>query len=160
MICDSFKTILVANRYPVIIDADVDVEWAYLQANGKGYIQLSKYLGRNNGKIMREISYLHRYIMGLQKGDSRTVDHINFDRLDNRRSNLRVCTHAENLSHSRGKGALMTKNGKWMAYGRLDGVMKNLGLYGSEQEAVGVANAFKIKHRGVFAVPYLMNESA
>jgi hypothetical protein len=38
--------------------------------------------------------YLHRFITGAEKGQ--TVDHINHDTLDNRRSNLRICTTAEN----------------------------------------------------------------
>lgn len=33
---------------------------------------------------------LHRRVMGLSKGDRLEVDHINRDRLDNRRENLRV----------------------------------------------------------------------
>ncbi len=40
--------------------------------------------------------YLHREIAGLTPGDGLEVDHINNDRLDNRRSNLRVLTHAQN----------------------------------------------------------------
>jgi hypothetical protein len=41
-------------------------------------------------------TYLHRFIMNLENGNGLVVDHINGDRLDNRKSNLRVCTGAEN----------------------------------------------------------------
>jgi hypothetical protein len=41
--------------------------------------------------------FLHRAIMGLAKGDAGVVDHINGDRLDNRRANLRLATDSENM---------------------------------------------------------------
>lgn len=37
---------------------------------------------------------LHRFIMGAKKGQ--TVDHIDHDRLDNRRLNLRLCSQRQN----------------------------------------------------------------
>ena len=39
--------------------------------------------------------YFHREVMSPPSGME--VDHINGDQLDNRRENLRICTHAENL---------------------------------------------------------------
>lgn len=38
--------------------------------------------------------YLHRFVMGARKGEF--VDHINGDKLDCRRSNLRICTQSQN----------------------------------------------------------------
>lgn len=42
---------------------------------------------------------LHRFITNCPKGLQ--VDHLNHDTLDNRKSNLRICTHAENLRNRR-----------------------------------------------------------
>ena len=47
---------------------------------------------------------LHRYIMGCTVSDGKTVDHINRDTLDNRKSNLRICTCEGNAqNHKRRK---------------------------------------------------------
>lgn len=43
--------------------------------------------------------YMHRLITGAPKG--KDVDHVNHDTLDNRRANLRVGTHFENMQNSR-----------------------------------------------------------
>lgn len=45
--------------------------------------------------------YLHRDILGAKKGE--VVDHISGDKLDNRRSNLRICSQAENTWNNRNK---------------------------------------------------------
>lgn len=49
---------------------------------------------------------LHRYILDLMPGDGKVVDHINGNSLDNRRSNLRICTTKENVWN----GKLYDKN--------------------------------------------------
>ncbi len=44
---------------------------------------------------------MSREIMGCLIGDGKYVDHINHDTLDNRRSNLRVCTNKQNCRNSK-----------------------------------------------------------
>jgi hypothetical protein len=42
---------------------------------------------------------MHREVMGLLPGDKRQVDHVHHNTLDNRKSELRICTPIEN-SHN------------------------------------------------------------
>lgn len=85
---------------------------------------------------------LHRFIIGTPPG--LVTDHINGNRLDNRKSNLRVCTQSQNRANSRRsvtntsgfKGVCFDKRlKKFRAYIRKDGVMHNLGLFKTAQEA-------------------------
>ena len=46
--------------------------------------------------------FLHRFLLGSPNG--KRVDHINGDTLDNRRSNLRVVTHSQNVMNGRSHG--------------------------------------------------------
>ena len=48
-----------------------------------------------NNKKNKGMTKMHRAILGFPEG--KQIDHINHNGLDNRKENLRVCTHAENL---------------------------------------------------------------
>jgi hypothetical protein len=77
---------------------------------------------------------LHRYIMDNPEG--LIVDHINtYDHLDNRRSNLRVCTLRENAENQRLsttnklgiKNITWNKqNQKWRFYRKINGIYKTI----------------------------------
>lgn len=136
-----------------MVDADV-YEWA---AQHRWYRKPDGYVVRNipkEGGGQQTLS-LHRAVMGLKPGDSQHVDHISHDLLDNCRTNLRLCSHAENHQNRRAdRGASSRYRGvswnrekqKWHAYGALDGHLHHLGFYTDEQEAADAAAAWRELH--------------
>lgn len=61
--------------------------------------------------------YMHRLIMGLVEFDGQMVDHLNHDKIDNRRSNLRICTNRVNQLNRRGANSgsgTGTRNVYWV----------------------------------------------
>jgi hypothetical protein len=79
------------NTYSLVDDEDYDYlnQWKW-SLNGCGYIRRHF---SSNGR--RKDLYLHRVIMKSPNGLS--IDHINHNLLDNRKSNLRTCCHRENM---------------------------------------------------------------
>ena len=93
------------------------------------YGHLSWYLS-DTGYAMRKTSEgsirLHRLVMNTP--EDKVTDHLNGDKLDNRKSNLRVCTQKANAQNRKGtKGYAWDKaKGKWVVryrntfYGRYE----------------------------------------
>lgn len=89
------------------------------------------------------------------------VDHINREPSDNRWANLRRATRSENNRNTRlyrnntsgMRGVSWDKSKqKWVANGRLHGVLKKLGSFTDKEEAGRVAAAWRAEHHGDFAV--------
>lgn len=58
----------------------------------------TKFNGYAFTKIDGKHTYLHNFIMG-KAGKGKVIDHINRDKLDNRRENLRVATNSQNVQN-------------------------------------------------------------
>lgn len=77
---------------------------------------------------------LHREIMGKKFGHE--IDHINGDKLDNRRANLRFVTHRQNTINKPAKGVSWNKyKRKWCAYIATEKCQKHLGCFKTWDEA-------------------------
>lgn len=102
--------------------------------------------------------YMHKVILGV--GGEAEVDHINGDKLDNRKSNLRKCTAAQNRTNvprlknnkSGVKGVYWASNcRKWRAKISVANKSVMLGTYSSKEEAARVYRAALSKAHGEFA---------
>ena len=80
------------------VDNKCFVTVGYTWVDDEDYPLLSRYKwsfdGRKQYVISPKLGILHRVIVNCDP--RRDVDHINGNKIDNRKCNLRVCTHAEN----------------------------------------------------------------
>lgn len=106
---------------------------------------------RVNGRSIR----MHRFVMNAPEGME--VDHINGDGLDNRQSNLRICTHKENLrnvkirkTNTSGFKGVRRNGSGWQACIYVDGKNIGLGTYKDKLEAVRVRAMAENEYFGDF----------
>ena len=87
------------------------------------------------------------------------VDHINHNPLDNRKSNLRICTQRENVMNSSLNSnntsgctgvAWVKENNRWWAYIDINNSRINLGYFIDYDEAVKVRKEAEIKYFGEY----------
>lgn len=103
--------------------------------------------------------FLHRFIMGLNYGDKKQIDHINHNGLDNRKCNLRLCTVIENRRNSSLRSDNTSgykgvhwykKTNKWQARIKLNKRI-SLGLFPTPIAAARAYNIAAKKYFGEFA---------
>lgn len=147
------KYIELKNGGQVKVD-DEDFEWLNefsWRLNPWGYAET-----RKQKDLKRETLKMHRLINKTPKGFS--TDHINHDKLDNRKSNLRTVTQKENSMNARPqkghkfKGTHYNKVEKyWVSYITINGKKTYLGVYATEEEAALVYNKAAKEHFPDFA---------
>lgn len=133
--------------YAIVDEADAGQAAHRWSWHGAGYaIRFVVSEGEQRGLL------LHREILGLGAYDGRQTDHRNGDRLDCRRANLRIATHAENGQNVPPRGGSSRHRGvcwhagRWRAYATLNGKQHSLGRFDCEDEAAAAARAFRSAH--------------
>jgi hypothetical protein len=139
--------IKTTNNYEFIIDKE----------DLKNVSSNNWYFNKAIGYISSKRIYLHRFIMNAKKGE--IVDHINKNKLDNRKENLRLCTIKENVrncklsknNNSGFNGVSKHHTGKWRSYIMVDRKQIFLGLFEDIKDAIGARITAEIKYFGEFA---------
>lgn len=107
------------------------------------------------GGAKRQTIYMHRLIIAAEP--SQLVDHINCDGLDNRRSNLRLATHADNsrnrryVKSSTGYRGVIRNGDRFRAALGINGKMYYFGSYGDPISAAKAYDMAASAHFGEFA---------
>lgn len=138
-------------RAYTVVDA-VDAEWVSQQRwhMTRGYAARFIIVNGHRTRL-----YLHRAVLGLVRGDGLEGDHINHDKLDNRRANLRSVPHVGNIQNTSGRAGSTSRfrgvywerrKKRWRAYVRLNGKNISLGSYVSEGDAGEAARLGRLKY--------------
>lgn len=131
------KSILLTQNKQTLVDDDLYEElmsvasWSFDGRYVKGRMRGSK-----------KIIFMHRYIMYAMKGYE--VDHINQDKLDNRKENLRLCNSTVNkINTPKRAGTTSQYRGvhwstllnRWIAQISMHRKQHRIGVFDSELEA-------------------------
>ena len=159
------KIELTQGKFAMVDAEDFDrvneFKWQYLKV-GTGYARRKQHIGYKDGKRIQKIISMHRFIIGVE--DSKVhVDHINHDTLDNRKSNLRLCTNAENIRNQKIKKSGSSKYKGVYKY--RDNTVKpfkakiqfnyktiHLGYFATERDAAIAYNKAALHYFGEFAL--------
>jgi hypothetical protein len=146
----TMPVITTSSGHEIVLDQD-DMAWASQMRwhiSPRGYARTWVRSGHT-----RKNAHLHRLV--LQAAPGELVDHVNRNKLDNRRENLRVVSAQVNAINraavgysSRYKGVAKHRNGGWQVYAG----GKYVGLFADEVSAALAYDAAAKKIYGKFAV--------
>ncbi len=135
----------------IVDDADAHwvAQWRWSFA-AKGYV--SRMSRKCEGPLRR--IYLHRALLGLCHGDPRQGEHINRDKLDNRRANLVIATPLQNSQNKPSLGGVSAYRGvswhkgaqRWRADVQIARRQHSLGYFDTESAAAEAASAYRAAH--------------
>ncbi len=137
-----FSAIIDEGIWPKI--RDISQRWFYHKE--RGYVFATPY-SSETGKSKTVM--LHRAVMDANRGDE--IDHLNGDKLDNRKANLRFCTRAQNIQN-RHIFKTNAKNPFIGVYPKLNLWKAAIGrqYLGLFQTAADAARAYNLKAREIY----------
>ena len=100
-------------------------------------------------KETKQVEYFHRWLFNLKSGDKTVIDHIDGNKLNNCKTNLRLCTVSENMCNRKklGEGITASKfkgvrraGTKWTAVCQKEKKRYRLGTFDTEIEAAKAYN--------------------
>lgn len=155
---DTYAEIFLYNiNQDVIAKTKIDLEDAekckehkwYLKQSAKGKVYVQKRMGR---------IHLSHFVTGFVKEKGMVVDHINGDTLDNRKENLRIVTHQQNMMNQRVLPSNNTsgvigvgwnkENSCWDAQIKYNQIMYHLGSYKNKEDAIKARLNGELKYFG------------
>ena len=164
------KIELTKNKFAVIDDEDFEFISKFNWSYSNGYARAVKYGDerKKDGHLKQIVFKMHRLVINAPYGMD--VDHKNGDKLDNKKSNLRVCSHSENMNNQKKrtdntsgyKGVAILKyaykNGKrylrnkpWLSYITNNKKREYLGYFLTAREAAITYNKRAEELHGEFA---------
>lgn len=146
---------LTRGMFALVDDGDAERVLAFKWCATRGVGWDGFYAVRTDQK--RRTVLLHRFVLHAPFGS--VVDHINHDGLDNRRTNLRLCTAAQNcwnrryslISNAGHRGVRLLKNGRFRAAITVNKARLSLGCFASAEEAARAYDAAASEYFGEFA---------
>jgi len=157
-ICGDHSIVYIIRRSGEIYEFLVDSEDLVLLGDRSWSLSLHPSgRARVEARVGGRLIYVHRHILGVRE-PSLYVDHINGNSLDNRKSNLRLCSNAENL-RNRGKTRANTsgfkgvtaQGGRWKAQIKVNYTHVSLGSYSTKEEAHAAYCGAAAKFHGRFS---------
>ena len=153
------KILLTQGKYAKVDNSDFDLldgwSWCVLSGNNN---KLYAKRAVPNGAGKQKFITMHSSIMKTPKGME--IDHIDGDGLNNQKSNLRICTHSENIKNrtksknnkSGFKGVCWNKEKKkWKVYISSNKKLFHLGYFLDKEEAYKAYCDACLKYHGEFS---------
>lgn len=151
------KLILSKGKITIIDSIDYELLSKYKWHICHDYAVTNRKAIDANGHLKRRLIYLHKFIINPPKGME--VDHINGNKLDNRRCNLRIATRSQNQINtkkisgctSKYRGVSWHKSAKkWRAQIQINGKKIPIGIFIDEIDAALAYNKKAIEYFGEF----------
>lgn len=143
------EIVLSGGKLVTLVDADsyeslIQWNWCF---DGR-YVYRRQHLKMESEKQKYQKIYLHKLVNNTP--ERLDTDHINSNKLDNRRCNLRSATRSQNNANQRKRENLSSKYkgvcwdkrlSKWKAEIKIHGKKKHLGVFISEEDAAAAYDA-------------------